>query len=665
MNIDVEPLYSELQTGKFTILPSRDTTGAAIALFTANKHSPLSVTHTITLQGIVYQLDCALQDPETQKAGLIFIYDMSGSKYSNFDYDLSQKILTLLKGGYPARLKKVLIVTAPLWFKAPFKILRLFVREKLRERVFTVSVPTLRLHVPLKALPLHLGGALEIDHATWLLQCRKSMTNREDELLANIEQAAFNRSNSINTTNISNIVNNSVSISAENSNNTHVNSNINTTVATLTNDDYSRRLLVGEEPNENITLKQSNCNSTSPLPACKQIDAESLATAAATGPTVGVPVLNSLDASGTQGNAALVNGAIVSSAVTSNGSSNGSSGLSESWSENPPSSASSGFSDDDSLAGQEGDPKTIEQIVQMVKEQGRKGLVKEYADIRNRAPEGTFVHARMRNNLTKNRYTDVLCYDHSRVVLSRDDGEDYINANFVDGYKQKNAYISTQGPLPKTSQDFWRMIWEQHCVVIVMTTRVMERGRVKCGQYWEPTENSSLEFGSFHVRTLNIEINEDYTVASLELKNLKTDEIRNVSHWQFTSWPDYGVPSSAMAMLNFLQKVREKQSTMVKALGDTWAGHPRGPPIVVHCSAGIGRTGTFITLDICISRLEDVGTADIRGTVEKIRSQRAYSIQMPDQYVFCHLALIEYAVSRDMLKSVDLTGFDERDEDSD
>uniref|UniRef100_A0A1I8NIW2 CRAL/TRIO N-terminal domain-containing protein n=1 Tax=Musca domestica TaxID=7370 RepID=A0A1I8NIW2_MUSDO len=94
---DIEPLRSELQTGKFTILPARDSSGAAIALFTANRHSPLSVTHTTTLQGIVYQLDCALQDTETQKAGLVFIYDMSGSKYSNFDYDLSQKILTLLK----------------------------------------------------------------------------------------------------------------------------------------------------------------------------------------------------------------------------------------------------------------------------------------------------------------------------------------------------------------------------------------------------------------------------------------------------------------------------------------------------------------------------------------------------------------------------------------
>lgn len=125
------------------------------------------------------------------------------------------------------------------------------------------------------------------------------------------------------------------------------------------------------------------------------------------------------------------------------------------WSENPPSSASpsSGFSDDDSLTGanDSGDAKTIEQIVELVKQMGKKGLIKEYADIRGQPPNGSFENAKMRSNLTKNRYTDVLCYDHSRVVLSHDNNDeedptgDYINANFVDGYKQKNAYISTQG----------------------------------------------------------------------------------------------------------------------------------------------------------------------------------------------------------------------------
>ncbi|XP_039438821.1 tyrosine-protein phosphatase non-receptor type 9 isoform X1 [Culex pipiens pallens] len=610
----VDPLRSELETGKFTILPGRDASGAAIALFTAQLHYPDIVTHKTTLQGVVYQLDVALQSADTQKAGLVFIYDMSTSKYSNFDYDLSQKILTLLKGGYPARLKKVLIVTAPLWFKAPFKILRLFVREKLRERVFTVSIPQLSLHVPRDSLPVRLGGTLEIDHSSWLLHCYKSMTNREDEIVAGQQQTQNGTSQGT------------------------MGSGGTTTVTTAILDPH----LAGGGIITDLSADGNNLDHDGSIPG--DDDISDLAAAAA----------------------GHHHGHHLHHNSTTTGSSTGASHH-ELWSENPPSSASSGFSDDDSLAGAEGDPKTIEQIVQMVRERGKQGLIREYAEIKARAPDGSFTHAKTRNNLAKNRYTDVLCYDHSRVVLSQEDEDptsDYINANFVDGYKQKNAYISTQGPLPKTSYDFWRMVWEQHCLVIVMTTRVMERGRVKCGQYWEPTEGALAEYGCYQVRTMTVEANEDYTVAEMELKNTKTDEVRCVSHWQFTSWPDYGVPASARAMLNFLQRAREKQAEMVRSLGDLWAGHPRGPPIVVHCSAGIGRTGTFITLDICISRLEDVGTADIKGTVEKIRSQRAYSIQMPDQYVFCHLALIEYALTRGLLQSADLSGFDDRDDDS-
>ncbi|XP_041763910.1 tyrosine-protein phosphatase non-receptor type 9 isoform X3 [Anopheles merus] len=606
-----EPLRTELETGKFTIL------------------------------GVVYQLDVALQSSETQKAGLVFIYDMSTSKYSNFDYDLSQKILTLLKGGYPARLKKVLIVTAPLWFKAPFKILRLFVREKLRERVFTVSIPQLSLHVPRESLPVRLGGTLEVDHSSWLLHCYKSMTNREDEIIATAgQQQQQPQTSQSNSTDLNGVIGaspvmGSAGIAA---------------IAAGTGTLDTHHSLTGVVGSELVDVEFVNSHNhrVSPENGAEvedHLNVEDISNIAVVGANQHLPA-NHAGHVGHQNHHT----------------------TSELWTENPPSSASSGFSDDDSLAGAEGDPKTIEQIVQMVRERGKMGLIREYTEIKARAPDGTFTHAKLRNNLAKNRYTDVLCYDHSRVVLSQEEDDpatDYINANFVDGYKQKNAYISTQGPLPKTSYDFWRMVWEQHCLLIVMTTRVMERGRAKCGQYWEPTEGGLAEYGSFRLRTMSIETNEDYTVVELEIRNIKTDEVRCVSHWQFTSWPDYGVPSSAKAMLNFLQRAREKQAEMVRALGDLWAGHPRGPPIVVHCSAGIGRTGTFITLDICISRLEDVGTADIKGTVEKIRSQRAYSIQMPDQYVFCHLALIEYALSRSMLQSVDLSEFDDRDEESD
>ncbi|KOX76861.1 Tyrosine-protein phosphatase non-receptor type 9 [Melipona quadrifasciata] len=570
-----EPLLSELRTGKFTVLPSRDATGAAIAIFTAHLHLPQNTTHQTTLQGVVYQLDAALESVETQKHGLVFIYDMSDSKYQNFDYDLSQKILTLLKGGYPAKLKKVLIVTAPLWFKAPFKILRLFVREKLRDRVFTVSIPQLTLHIPRESLPHRLGGTLEIQHEAWLLHCLKSMTNRGGGELCEVTPRV------------------GTPLSPTSKNHT-----------------------VHQNPNGTTVS-----SSTSPI-----IDKNKVKNG----------ISNIGDIEITNGDAWM--------------------GTDEAPSPvQPPSSASSGFSDDDSLHGDLGiQAVTMEQLIEEIHSRGRAGLIAEYAEIRQRPPEGSFNNAKLRSNQSKNRYTDVLCYDHSRVCLSQIDGDatsDYINANFVDGYKQKNAFISTQGPLPKTCGDFWRMIWEQQTLVVVMTTRVVERTRTKCAQYWGPEPGDEVQAGGFTVTTLEVDTNPDYTISMLLLTNNKTDEAREVCHMLYTAWPDYGVPQSARALLQFLALVRQQQNKLLASRGDTWAGHPRGPPIVVHCSAGIGRTGTFCTLDICISRLEDTGTVDIRGTVEKIRAQRAYSIQMPDQYVFCHRALAEYALSRGMLSS--------------
>ncbi|XP_034939703.1 tyrosine-protein phosphatase non-receptor type 9 isoform X2 [Chelonus insularis] len=522
-----EPLLSELRTGKFTVLPSRDATGAAIAIFTAHLHLPQCTTHQTTLQG-----------------------------------------------GYPAKLKKVLIVTAPLWFKAPFKILRLFVREKLRDRVFTVSIPQLTLHIPRDSLPRRLGGTLEIQHEAWLLHCLKSMTNRSGGELCEVTP--------------------------------QVGSPLLSTIKST--------ISVNQNP-DNLNIS----NPTSPVTEKHKIKNGNV--------TIG-------DIEITNGDCWIASDEAPSPIQ-------------------PPSSASSGFSDDDSLHGDLGvQALTMEQLIEAIHSRGRDGLVAEYTEIRQRQPDGTFNNAKLKQNQPKNRYTDVLCYDHSRVCLSQVEGDattDYINANFVDGYKQKNAFISTQGPLPKTCGDFWRMIWEQQTLVVVMTTRVIERGRTKCAQYWGPEPGDEVSAGGFTVTTLDVETNPDYTISMLLLTNNKTEETREVCHMLYTAWPDYGVPQSATALLQFLSLVRQQQTKMLANRGDTWAGHPRGPPIVVHCSAGIGRTGTFCTLDICISRLEDTGTVDIRGTVEKIRAQRAYSIQMPDQYVFCHRALAEYALSRGML----------------
>lgn len=645
-----EPLKTELETGKFTILPTRDPSGAAIAIFTACRHFPLVTTHQTTLQGVVYQLDVALDSIETQRCGLVFIYDMTNSKYANFDYDLSQKILTLLKGGYPARLKKVLIVTAPLWFKAPFKILRLFVREKLRDRVYTVNISQLCSHIPIGSLPKDLGGSFEVDHKSWLLRCFKSMANRYSDLcditsptltksesqetpseLISFEE---DRSKSENASNHSardgqdEISENAVSVSEKlnvDFEGKELGDDVKGTFDSLESaaDDTCEDDANGESENYSSSFSQISQNNisiaTDPSPTSSETFTDT------TGKTV------------------------------------------------PPSpqlrrmSVGSISSHDDSLHFDDGHGMRLYEFIEHVRQKGRKGLYEDYAEIKAKAPEGTFELSKLKPNLSKNRYTDVLCYDHSRVKLSLIDGDpysDYINANYVDGYKQKNAFITTQGPLPRTFSDFWRMVWEQQALVVVMTTRAVERGRPKCGQYWPLEEDGALECDHFQVFNSSVQENKDYTYSALIITNTKTEEVREVVHLQFTSWPDYGVPHSAIAMLEFLYKVREYQSRAVQSLAEKWTGHALGPPIIVHCSAGIGRTGTFCTLDICIRRLEDVGTIDVRGTVEKIRSQRAYSIQMPDQYVFCHLALLEYALSEGLIEDVDLTGFNDSGSDS-
>lgn len=283
----------------------------------------------------------------------------------------------------------------------------------------------------------------------------------------------------------------------------------------------------------------------------------------------------------------------------------------------------------------------------------RSGIYLEYEELRREQPPGTFTCALAAHNQERNRYGDVLCLDQTRVRLKarRNERSDYINASFMDGYKQKNAYIGTQGPLEKTYGDFWRMVWEQNVLVIVMTTRTDEGGRRKCGQYWPQEEGGQEVYGYIAVVNHRVDNHAHYNQTTLELHNTETFEQRQVTHFQFLSWPDYGVPSSAVSLIDFLGAVKHQQQWAVQAFGTQWRGHPLGPPMVVHCSAGIGRTGTFCALDICLSQLQDVGTLNICQTVRRMRSQRAFSIQTPEQYYFCHAAILEHAQRQGLLSA--------------
>lgn len=214
----------------------------------------------------------------------------------------------------------------------------------------------------------------------------------------------------------------------------------------------------------------------------------------------------------------------------------------------------------------------------------------------------------------------MVCLDDSRVkleyeqspnadglVLNGEHRNDYIHANYVDGYKQKNAYISTQGPLDETVEDFWLMIWQQMTLVIAMTTKVIEQRKLKCSQYWPAEVGQTFNIDLFDITNLEVEDLGDYKTTKLSIKHLATGETRIIVHCQFLSWPDHGVPKTAQHIIEFIELVRGKQVECLAELNKNhkWLGHPMGPPICVHCSAGIGRTGTFCTIDISLNRLKD------------------------------------------------------------
>ncbi|XP_044124229.1 receptor-type tyrosine-protein phosphatase S isoform X3 [Bufo gargarizans] len=255
-------------------------------------------------------------------------------------------------------------------------------------------------------------------------------------------------------------------------------------------------------------------------------------------------------------------------------------------------------------------------------------LSQEYESI-DPGQQFTWEHSNLEVNKPKNRYANVIAYDHSRVILMPVEGilgSDYINANYIDGYRKQNAYIATQGPLPDTFGDFWRMVWEQRSATIVMMTRLEEKSRIKCDQYW-PSRGADT-YGMIQVTLLDTIELATFCVRTFSLHKNGSSEKREVRQFQFTAWPDHGVPEYPTPFLAFLRRVKT-------------CNPPDAGPIVVHCSAGVGRTGCFIVIDAMLERIKHEKTVDIYGHVTLMRSQRNYMVQTEDQYSFIHDALFE------------------------
>ncbi|XP_006881696.1 PREDICTED: tyrosine-protein phosphatase non-receptor type 1-like [Elephantulus edwardii] len=259
-----------------------------------------------------------------------------------------------------------------------------------------------------------------------------------------------------------------------------------------------------------------------------------------------------------------------------------------------------------------------------------------YQDIRHEASDFPCKVAKLPRNKNRNRYRDVSPFDHSRIKLHQEDN-DYINASLIKMEEAQRSYILTQGPLPNTCGHFWEMVWEQKSRGVVMLNRVMEKGSLKCAQYWPQKEEKEMIFEDTNLKLTLIseDIKSYYTVRQLELENVATQETREILHFHYTTWPDFGVPESPASFLNFLFKVRESGSLSLEH-----------GPIVVHCSAGIGRSGTFCLADTCLllmDKRKDPSSVDIKKVLLEMRKYRMGLIQTADQLRFSYLAVIEGA----------------------
>uniref|UniRef100_A0A672PKA4 protein-tyrosine-phosphatase n=1 Tax=Sinocyclocheilus grahami TaxID=75366 RepID=A0A672PKA4_SINGR len=242
--------------------------------------------------------------------------------------------------------------------------------------------------------------------------------------------------------------------------------------------------------------------------------------------------------------------------------------------------------------------------------------------------------AKKDENRMKNRYGNIIAYDHSRVRLQNLDGEqnsDYINANYVDGYHRPNHYIATQGPMQETAIDFWRMVWQENTATIVMVTNLVEVGRVKCCKYWP---DDTEIYRDIKVTLIETQLLSEYVIRTFAVEKRGAHEIREISQFHFTGWPDHGVPYHATGLLGFVRRVKAKSP-------------PNAGPIAVHCSAGAGRTGCFIVIDIMLDMAEREGVVDIYNCVRELRSRRVNMVQTEEQYVFIHDAILEACLCGD------------------
>uniref|UniRef100_A0A8R1HSX7 protein-tyrosine-phosphatase n=1 Tax=Caenorhabditis japonica TaxID=281687 RepID=A0A8R1HSX7_CAEJA len=259
----------------------------------------------------------------------------------------------------------------------------------------------------------------------------------------------------------------------------------------------------------------------------------------------------------------------------------------------------------------------------------------EYDMMRNVGVGQSVVASELPINRPKNRFTNIPSYDHSRVKLSNPnniEGGDYINANFVPGFSSRHEFIAAQGPLPTTRDQFWQMTWEQQCPAIIALTKCVEKGRDKCHQYWPDHENVPVMYGDIEITIVSEKEYEEFVIRDIRLEKTNSEGNRSsrmVRHWHYMAWPDFGAPAHPNGIIQFSRMFRHHLPHS-----------PHNAPTIVHCSAGVGRSGTFISIDRLLHSSSFGDPIDVFGTVCEMRYERCQMVQNEQQYIFIHYCLL-------------------------
>ncbi|XP_062430305.1 tyrosine-protein phosphatase non-receptor type 13 isoform X2 [Rhea pennata] len=251
---------------------------------------------------------------------------------------------------------------------------------------------------------------------------------------------------------------------------------------------------------------------------------------------------------------------------------------------------------------------------------------KEIENLQELKPLDQCLIGQAKENRKKNRYKNILPYDTTRVPLGIDGG--YINASFIrmPVGNEEFIYIACQGPLPTTVADFWQMVWEQNCTVIAMMTQEVEGEKIKCQRYWPDVLNKTIMINDrLRLALVRLQQLKGFVVRVLELEDIQTGEVRHISHLNFIAWPDHDTPSQPDDLLTFISYMRHVH---------------RSGPIITHCSAGIGRSGTLICIDVVLGLISRDLEFDISDLVRTMRLQRHGMVQTEDQYIFCYQVVL-------------------------